>query len=275
MLTAIDFEKPQSYKLRFALAGCRMTQNRASLRWKKPGFEQKFLMQGEKQVPETSGCRRFYSGSNINFHLYAYAGNNPVKYIDPDGRDIEEVPVLSVTAGFCAAARLSVGVAVDSKGNIAIYGKIEGGVGAGADTGLDKPICSFSKGISLLSKVIDSITYTESCVEFLGNVISLPEDTGEGNLSAGLSLKGETIKDWVSVPVVGAFFGGVESDKRGKIFPSIGIQAIAAAFFVSGTVYGTIYSKEHAEQTIESFSNEYHYYEQQLLDYYTQEWYEQ
>ena len=65
-----------------------MTQNQASLRWRKPGFEQKFLMQGEKQVPETSGCRRFYSGPNINFHLYAYAGNSPVRYTDPDGRDI-------------------------------------------------------------------------------------------------------------------------------------------------------------------------------------------
>ena len=63
-----------------------MTQNRASLRWKKPGFEQKFLMQGEKQVPAASGCRRFYSDSNINFHLYAYAGNSPVKYTDLDGR---------------------------------------------------------------------------------------------------------------------------------------------------------------------------------------------
>ena len=67
-----------------------MTQNQASLRWKKPGFEQKFLMQGEKQVPETSGCRRFYSGSNINFHLYAYAGNSPVRYTDPSGLYDEE-----------------------------------------------------------------------------------------------------------------------------------------------------------------------------------------
>ena len=65
-----------------------MTQNQAILRWKKPGFEQKFLMQGEKQVPAASGCRRFYSDSNINFHLYHYAGNNPVRYMDPDGRDI-------------------------------------------------------------------------------------------------------------------------------------------------------------------------------------------
>ena len=63
-----------------------MTQNQASLRWKKPGFEQKFLMQGEKQVPAASGCRKFYGDSNINFHLYAYAGNSPVRYTDPDGR---------------------------------------------------------------------------------------------------------------------------------------------------------------------------------------------
>ena len=45
-------------------------------------------MQGEKQVPETSGCRRFYGGPNINFHLYAYAGNSPVRYTDPDGKII-------------------------------------------------------------------------------------------------------------------------------------------------------------------------------------------
>ena len=70
-----------------------MTQNQASLRWRKPGFEQKFLMQGEKQVPETSGCRRFYGGPNINFHLYAYAGNSPVRYTDPDGKII--LPITS------------------------------------------------------------------------------------------------------------------------------------------------------------------------------------
>jgi RHS repeat-associated protein len=27
----------------------------------------------------------------VNFHLYHYAGNNPVKYVDPDGQDVESV----------------------------------------------------------------------------------------------------------------------------------------------------------------------------------------
>ena len=197
-----------------------------------------------------------------------------MKFVDPDGYNIKEVPVLSFSVGLCAAVRVSVGVAVDSRGNVAIYGKIEGGVGAGADVGLDKLISSFAKGINVLSKVIDSINFTEAGIEVLGSIISLPEDTGEGNLNVGFSFKGETIKDWDKAPVVGAFFGGVESDKKGKLSLSIGVQVIAAVFLASGTVYGTIYSQEWIDQARESFSNEYQYYEEKLFEYYTQGWYE-
>ena len=41
-------------------------------------------------MPETRKCRKFYCDSNINFHLYHYAGNNPVKYSDPSGLYDEE-----------------------------------------------------------------------------------------------------------------------------------------------------------------------------------------
>ncbi len=223
-----------------------------------------------------SALGRFTSQDPIRdgTNWWNYCNGNPVKYVDPDGRDIEEVPVASFTVGICGVVRLSAGVAVDSKGNVAIYGKIEGGVGAGADIGLEKSISTFSKGIKILSKAIDSINYTEAGIEFLGNVISYPEDTGKGNLSAGLSFKGETIKDWNKSPTVGAFFGGIERDKKGNVSPSIGIQVLAALFLASGTVYGTVYSKEWMDQVKESISNEYYYYEQQIIDYYTQDWYD-
>ena len=29
----------------------------------------------------------------VNLHLYHYAGNNPVKYMDPDGRDIDAASI--------------------------------------------------------------------------------------------------------------------------------------------------------------------------------------
>lgn len=74
----------------------------------------------------------------------------------------------------------------------------------------------------------------------------------------------------IATTVVGAFFVGVESDKKGRLALSLGIQVIAAYFLASGTVYGTIYSQEWTDRAIESFANEYNYYEQQLIDYYTQ-----
>jgi YD repeat protein len=58
----------------------------------------------------------------VNLQLYHYAGigqrsdselqaNNPVKYTDPDGRDIEEVALVDPGLGLMIAGRGSIGIA--------------------------------------------------------------------------------------------------------------------------------------------------------------------
>jgi RHS repeat-associated protein len=50
----------------------------------------------------------------VNLHVYHYAGNNPVKYVDPDGSDVDEAYVIQAAqaSGPVAAAVLVVGTAL-------------------------------------------------------------------------------------------------------------------------------------------------------------------
>ncbi|WP_427193423.1 hypothetical protein [Treponema denticola] len=74
----------------------------------------------------------------VNLHVYHYAGNNPIKYTDPDGRDIEESPIISGSLAVLFAACGSIGFAKDCDNHIALYIKEELGLGAGADIDVKK-----------------------------------------------------------------------------------------------------------------------------------------
>ncbi|EMB47829.1 MULTISPECIES: hypothetical protein [Treponema] len=84
--------------------------------------------------------------NTVNLHVYHYAGYsqrsfelyNPIKYTAPDGRDMEESPIISGSLAVLFAARGSIGFAKDSDNHIALYIKEELGLGAGADIDVKK-----------------------------------------------------------------------------------------------------------------------------------------
>ena len=172
--------------------------------------------------------------NTVNLHLYHYAGNNPVKYVDPDGRDIEEVALVDPGLGLMISGRGSIGIAKDSTGRVALFFKGEIGIVAGGDIKLSGD--AFKKLMSVLGN-IDNVLTASDLIGF-----STPEDTGKGNFDEGIfTLRLETVKDWTNdkgmhvLPADGCFIGGVSMDKNGKLSPSVGFNA--AAYFASGTLY--------------------------------------
>ena len=97
--------------------------------------------------------------NTVNLHVYHYAGNNPVKYNDPDGRDMEEFPIISGSLAILLAVRGSIGFAKDSNNHIALYIKGELGLGAGTDIDLTE---LKNQGIDKLNEFIKPIEYVIS-----------------------------------------------------------------------------------------------------------------
>ena len=182
--------------------------------------------------------------NTVNLNLFHYAGNNPVRYIDPDGRDIEETPIISVSIGVLGAARASAGFAIDSDEAAAIYCKLELGIGAGTSIGLSKLFSgAIQKTFNLMSKIIGYLNNSMSGVEIGKDIVNIPEDTGAGNLEWKyldcIDIRWETEKNWKTPPVEAALFIGLQVDKNNE-WSLDAPSCIASAYLCSITIYVNI-----------------------------------
>ena len=171
----------------------------------------------------------------VNLHLYHYAGNNPVKYTDPDGKDIEESPFLSGSLAVLLAGRGSMGLAKDSNNHIALYLKTEIGVGAGTDIDFKGTL---TQALGIGGKILNLLDKGDTVANLVANALTTPEDTGKGNFDGILTFMPENFSDWAGkLPSEGACFIGAQSDKNGKTSFTVGIKVIGAAYLCSGTLY--------------------------------------
>ena len=161
-----------------------------------------------------------------------------MKYVDPDGRDIRESPFDSKSVAALGALTGSASLAKDSEGNYAIFVKVEVGIGFGGDI---YKIGDILKTFDFISNCISNL---KGGYDVLENLISTPEDTGQGNFSdlpnfLGIfSFRHENSQTWKeNLPTEAAVIVGATSDDNGNTEITVGASVIAATYLLKETVY--------------------------------------
>jgi len=113
----------------------------------------------------------------VNLHIYHYAGNNPVKYVDPDGRDIYTVMLLGSGSKLVVGGSIDIGIAWDDNNNFCFVVSVSAGVGLIADVNLPiAPTFTIERGVNI--DELKKIPFTEAHYSFDASARGISADVG-------------------------------------------------------------------------------------------------
>ncbi len=168
--------------------------------------------------------------------------------MDPDGREIKKHKLDSIDVSKFIAADGSYGIALDGKGNLAAYLKLDLGFGYGVD------LKDISKAIGVLDDIVDIVNIIkdiESIIDLIGPVSDEGENMDFDLLWDTIDVRGA----WLGDSKTGDFFPpitisailGLTVDEEKKIEPTLSTEFEISVYFAELTIYFKIAELEVAE----------------------------